>query len=117
VIAPTTIFDADLQCELNGRRVSVQTVGRTIIVEVPDVATGLKLAKLGPSRGSYRRSAHELKNMLDAAAFRVEVRLCGKPIVLIGENCGSSFWKLFGLPKLRLKPITFASNYLREQRR
>lgn len=114
--SPTIAFDADLKCELDGRKVSIRTTGRTIVVEVPDVATGLKLAKLGSLQGSYQRSAHKLKNMLDMASMSVHLRLRSKCVVMIGENCGTSFWKLFGFPKLGLKPWTLAVNYLRERR-
>ena len=106
----------ELQCELDGIEFSIKATDRSIVVDVPDVPTGLKLLTLGSHPGAYPGSVQRLKRLLDAAFMILEVRLCGQPIGLLGYNRGTAFWRLFGLPALSLNPVAIAVAYMREKR-
>ena len=99
---------ADLTCELDGRSVSIRSSGRQTVVEVPDVATGLELIRLGSPRGFFG-SLHRWKCLLDTASHRMEFRIRGRLIGRIGHLVGSQGWKIFGLPALTLKPLAIVS--------
>lgn len=111
---PRLEIKANLECELDGRKLSVRTIGRTLHVEVPDVATGMKLARLGSPRGAIRESVHRCKHFLDAAQMTVSLRRGNDSLGVIGFEKGSSFWRIVGLPALELKPLTIAKLYIRE---
>lgn len=110
-------IDADLRCELDVSPVSISTKGRTIVVEVLNVATAMQLMKLGSPLSSYRRAAHRLKRVLDDAAMNLEVRLQKTAIFAIGHNRSTVLWRLFGLPALKLNPVMIASEHSQERAR
>ena len=100
---------ADLQCEIDSSCVKIHSAGRQIIVEVPDVETGLKLLQLGLPRGSRRQRLHTLKRLLDTMALAIEIRVAGLPVLLMGHLTGSGIWRLVGLPVLSFKPVNAIS--------
>ena len=107
----TVEFSADLHCEIDSCPLTIRGADRTIVVEVPDVATGLKILRLGLPRGSRRRRLHTVKACLDDFATALEIRLAGKPIVTLGHNVGSRWWRLLGLPALSLRSIPWRLAY------
>lgn len=114
---PHLEIKANLECELDGRPLSVRTIGRTLFVEVPDVATGVKLARLGSPQGTIRQSVHRFKRFLDSAQMTLNLRIGNDSLGLIGFGRGNPFWQIFGLPALELRPLTIAKLYFRERRR
>lgn len=96
-------FSADLRCEMDSRPITIRTVGRTIVVEVPDVATGLKLLRLGLPRGSLRRRLHKIKYTLDFLHAGLEVRIAKRPVLSLGHAQGNQVWRFLGLPALNLR--------------
>ena len=100
---------ANLDCDLDGKEFSVRSAGRHTVVEVPDVATGLRLVQLGSSRGHFWRSLHKWKRLLDSTLHRVEFRVRGRTVGVIGHSVGSRGWRLLGFPTLALKPAVIAS--------
>lgn len=107
---------AHLDCEVDGKPFSVRSTGRQTVVEVPDVATGLRLVRLGSPRGYIWKSVHQWKHFLDSAFHRVELRIRGRTVGAIGHGVGSRGWKLLGLPTLALKPAVIASEFLHRSR-
>lgn len=101
-------FSADLRCEIDSSPLTIRSVGRTIVVEVPDVATGLKMFRLGLPRGSRRRRLHQIKHVLDQLRAAVEIRIASKPVLSIGYERGNSVWHLLGLPALSVRARTAA---------
>ena len=99
---------ADLRCELDGEAVSIRSSGRKTVVEVPDVATGLNLIRLGSPRGFFG-PLHQWKRLLDAASHVLELRIQGKTVGLVGHLEGSQGWRILGLPALTLKPLAIVS--------
>jgi hypothetical protein len=97
---------ADLDCELDSAPISIRSSGRKIVIEVPDVATGLKLYQLGLPKGSRRRHLHRLKSSLDVLLAVVELRIAGQTVLLIGHETGDRVWNYFGFPRLHLKAIS-----------
>ena len=100
---------ANLDCVADGKAFSVRSSGRRIVVEVPDVATGLQLVRLGSPQGSLCKSIHQWKHFLDSALHQLEVRVRGHIVVAIGHGVGSRVWTLFGLPRIVLKPVVIGS--------
>lgn len=96
-------FSADLRCELDSCPLTIRSVGSTIVVEVPDVATGLKIFQLGLPRRSRRRRLHQIKRVLDQLRAAVEIRIASKPVLSIGHKRGNSVWHLLGLPALTVR--------------
>ena len=91
-------ISADLRCEIDSRPFEIRSEDRTIVVEVPDVASGLKLLQLGLPRGSRRRRLNSLKRLLDRIGVIVEVRVTGDSIFEIGHDTGTRLWRVIGLP-------------------
>ena len=108
---------ADLRGEVDGKKFSIRSSGRQTVVEVPDVATGLRLVQLGSSRGDFRRSIRQLQRMLETTFHRVEIRIGSTPVASIGHGVGTRFWNLLGLPRLCLKPLALASQLLTRPKR
>ena len=77
---------ANLQCELDGQPVTVVAEARKIVVEVPDVATGLKILQLG----SLRDFARPL-SLLDSLEVTFEIRTSSTTLVAAGHEV-SSWW-------------------------
>ena len=96
---------ADLRCEIDSCPLTIRSEGRTIVVEVPDVASGLKVLQLSLPRGSRRRRLHAVKTVLDRLASVLEVRVAGRTCAQIGYHTGSRWWRLLGLPAISLSPI------------
>jgi hypothetical protein len=91
---------ADLECEVDSARVTIRSSGNTLIVEVPDVATGLKLLQLGSPGDSRRRRLHQVKKLLERLRARVDFRIAGTSILRIGDLRGGGMWKLLGFPSM-----------------
>ena len=106
---------ADLDCELDGKAVSIRSTGRKTVVEVPDVATGLKLVGLGSPRDFFGL-LHKLKRLLDAASHVLELRVRGKTIGRVGYLEGSQAWRILGLPALTLKPVAIVTETARRRK-
>ncbi len=102
-------FSADLQCEIDSCPLTIRSVDRTIVVEVPDVATGLKMLRLGLPRGKRLRRLHQIKFALDQLRAAVEIQIASKPVFSMGYKRGSKVWILFGLPALSLRARTAAA--------
>ena len=107
---------ADLECELDGTSVLVRSTGRKTVVEVPDLATGLKLIQLGSPRGFFK-GLHDIKRLMDEASHRLELRVQGKTIGQVGHLEGSRIWRFLGLPVFTLKPLAIATAVLRPRKR
>lgn len=110
-------FEIDLQCEFDNRHLSVVTVGRTIVVDLPNVATGLRILKLGSPRYSYRDVARQVDQWLLAACMTLDVRIAGKPLGTIGGHPPNSLWKAIGLPPMKLKPMQLLRQFVHGLRR
>ena len=100
---------ATLDCVVDGKAFSVRSTGRQTVVEVPDVATGLRLVRLGSPRGYFWKSVHHWKCFFDSAVHQVEFRVGGQTVGVIGYGVGSRVWNLLGLPKIALKPVVIGS--------
>lgn len=105
-----------LQCELDGGSLSILSAGRSIVVDISDMATGLQLLRLSSPQESGFRSLKSLKGLLDAAHMSLEVRLSEQTIVVLGYNRGTAFWRLFGFPALSLNLVAIAAAYIRDTR-
>ena len=64
---------ADLDCDLDGRNLSIRSSGNQTSVEVPDVATGLRLVRLGSPRGHFIPALHHWKRLLDVTTHRIDL--------------------------------------------
>ncbi|QDU47468.1 hypothetical protein Mal52_59990 [Symmachiella dynata] len=105
-----------LQCELDGSGFSMSFTGRSIVVNVSHMATGLKLLQLGLPPGSYLRSIRRLQKLLDSTCMNLEFRLREKPMGTVGHNQRTAWGKLFGLPALSLSLVAIAAACVRESR-
>ena len=95
-------LEADLRCELDDRPLSIRVADGTAVVEFPDVATALKLFRLGSPRGSYARRLRSIKTLLDLMQLQLELRLRSHPIIRLGWKTGNPVWRAFGLPPMHL---------------
>lgn len=98
---PLVIHGA-LECELDGACWSLSANDRHIIVELPDLTTGLKLLRLGRRRTAVRRTLIEAKRWLDGARQRLECRVAGRRVLLLGHEAGKRRWLLPGLPAMEV---------------
>lgn len=105
-------FEIDLQCEFEKRPLSVVTAGRTIVVDLPDVATGLRILKLGSPRYSYRDVARQVDQWLLAASMTLDVRVGGEYLGTIGGHPPNTLWKAIGLPPMKLKPMQLLRQFV-----
>jgi hypothetical protein len=94
---------AHLDCELDSVPFSIRSSDRKIVVELPDLATGIKLFHIGLPPGSRRRRLILLKRSLDQLILVVEVRIAGRKVFMVGHQTGSRLWNLLGLPRFTLK--------------
>ena len=95
----------DLEFELDGTAFSLRSNGRDFVLDVPDLATLLKVFRLGSPHYSYRRSLHRMKALLDFIARSLEVQINGRQVGRLGYQVGNGWWRLLGLPALTLKPV------------
>ena len=102
-------IDAHLDCDVDGKSFSVRSSGRRTVVEVPDMATVLRIVQLGSSRGNLRESIKRWKRLLDSTLHQVELQVRGRTVGALGYGVGSRMWRLFGLPQLALKAVAIVS--------
>ena len=93
-----------LSCEFDGSRLEIKASDRKVVVEVPDVATGLKLLQLGSSRGSYRATLRLVQQLVDRSNHSLEVTMRGKTMISLGHATANRWWRLIGLPPMDIKP-------------
>ena len=98
-----TEINACLDGSVDGKAFSVRSSGRQTIVEVPDVATGLRLMRLGSPRGFWK-PIHQWKRLLDSLSHEVELRIRGRTVGRMGHEIGNRGWALLGLPAMTVKP-------------
>ena len=110
-------IDASLRCEIDGISMSIVAAERNVVVEVPDVATGLKLFQLGSSRGSPRKLLRQLKQLLDRTSHSLELQIGGQTQFRIGYQTGNHWWRLFGLPAMSLEPALIRFLVMGDKRR
>ena len=108
-------IDAALDCEIDGRPFSIRTSGAQIMVEVPDVATGLKLLQLGSSWGLLRQRLRWLKQLLEQMQHSLQLNIGPHAVVAIGHRVGSPLWAILGLPPLDLRPLRLLAAYFRRK--
>ena len=90
---------ANLQCELDGQLVAVHSEAQKIVVEVPDVATGLKLLPLGSPR-DFERFSRVLQTV-DRLGLTVELRTGTYVLFAAGHNASSWLMCRLGIRHLR----------------
>ncbi len=108
---------ADLDCELDGVPIRLQSIGRHVTLGLPDLTTGLRLIRLGTRGSSLRTVVKRIKEILDSLHASLEVQVNGTPVAEIGNQVGTRWWLLLGLPKLRLKPVELIRVAARERRK
>ena len=106
---------ANLDCVVDGKSFSVRSTGRQTVVEVPDVATGLRLLRLGSPRGYFWGSVHRRNHLLDSAYHQAELQVRGRTVGSLGHGVGSRTRALLGLPNIKLKPIGITSAIVSRQ--
>ena len=108
VMTTSITLNADLQCELDGIPLSISAANRRIVVEVPDVATAMKMLRLGSPRGSYFSFLRRLKQQLDDMQIHLVVNSRRRTLVELGYQVGSRRWKMVGLPRMKLHLLSSA---------
>ena len=96
-----TIY-ANLNCELDGRTISIRCSRNVFTIDVSDVVSGFKLVRFG-SRGHTRHRIRQIKQFLNMIQSSLHLTVAGKAVGSIGYQEGSNWWSIVGLPKLNLK--------------
>ena len=97
---------ADLSIDANGNPVCVTAEGRHIRVEVPDLATGLDLVRLGSPRGFYLHRIRRFAETLNRLDLTLSLSVNGKSVARFGRGTGFSLLSLLGLGPTRIRPST-----------
>ncbi len=108
---PTSMFaiSADLNCELDDQTISIRGTDRRLVVEVPDVATGLKLLRLGSPRGTLlgrlRKATHFVEHLQVVMELKVADRVVGEI-----QPAGGNMWgKILGFKTLGIHPASLTA--------
>lgn len=93
-------FAADLRVDLDRGHAIVTAKQSDVIVEVPDVATGLRLCRSVLPRGLRRR----MLRVLTGLELRLAVKVRQRVVLHVGRS-QRGLLSLFGIPHVRLHPI------------
>ena len=110
---PSVEVMADLRCELDGRPVIIFTEGDAIVVEVERIGDVVRLLRLLGAGESLRKHAKRLATLLNDFDLKIESRVSGRVVGLIGFDVESYFWRLLGVPNVQLKPLAIVANAVR----
>ena len=91
---------ADLQLEFAGRRAQIVVRRRDVVVEVPDVATGLVFFRSVLPRGLRGRAARTFPTL----GFSFQLRVRGRSVLEAAQG-KSGFLAWLGLPHVRVHPV------------
>ena len=93
--------NADVVVETNSQRLRVTARGHEIRVEVPDLATGLKLLQAGSPRGSSFRGVKNLALLLERIRLTLTLCIEQTPLVQLGHGVNVPLLAPIGLNRLR----------------
>ena len=116
IVQQPLVIEGSLRCELDGVPWSLGASNQRIVVDVPNVATGLKLLRLGPARRTWRRRLGEAKQFLDQTSHRLECRIGGRRVLVLGHQVGRRWWRLAGLPAMQIDFTALLSSLRRRAR-
>jgi hypothetical protein len=107
---------ADLNIDANGKPVRVSAEGNHICVEVPDLATGLDLFRLGSPRGFGVHRLRAMADSLDQRRLHLTMNVRGRQLARIGHRTSGLWLKLLGLKRCQIRPWSLLQSILRRDR-
>ena len=110
---------AELDCEIDGHAFQIRSYNRRIVIEAPDVTTGLKLCRLGLAqflRRQGRAQMRKIARLCDQARYSIELHIGIHSVGAVGYRVSSQLWHLLGLPALTLRPNRLVAAYISERR-
>ena len=96
---------ADIDIDADGRAVSVRATGRQIQVEVPDLATGLELFRLGSPRGLSFRGSRAIVKCLAKMGLQLSLSVGGVSVATAGQGVRGVPLSPIGLSKCYIHPF------------
>ena len=91
-------IDANLDCEIEGKKIRLRTKGHTLSVEVPDVATAVRLYRLSSPRGSHLKKLRKFNRAIVGSAMQVELFVGSKKMLSLGKDEQSLILQMMLLP-------------------
>jgi len=109
-------IDADLECEYEGHAFSIKAANGTVVVEVSDLITGIRLIRKFSRQSGSRFDPSQLSVWLELLHSTLEFRVDGICVATAGGGSGSYLGYLIGFDRMRLQPIAVLRSALRGRR-
>lgn len=91
------LVNADLHCSFGEKPVSIRGENNHLKVEVPDVATAIRLARVASPRGFFSQQHRKLLSLLARMGVLVEFQVRGRTIAAAG-HLAEGHLRLPGVP-------------------
>ena len=105
MISRKLMIDADINCQIDGEEVRVRTDGHTLRVEVPDVATAVRLYRLSSPRGFHFGTFCKIQRLITHAAIRIELATSSGTLLTLRPRGSSSLGWLRSMPTFSLSAV------------
>lgn len=102
---PAKNLEASLDCQLDGRRVSVAASHGVIVVDVETLAAAKEMIRICRVLGSIRSAITHTNRALTTISHRLEIHVGGATIVAMGHGTNSGVLRLAGLRQIRFWPL------------
>lgn len=109
-------IDADLKCEYEGHAFSIRAANGTIVVEVSDLITGIRLIRKFSRQNGSQFAPSQLNVWLELLDSTLEFRVDGICVANAGGESGSYLGYLIGFDRVRLQPLAVLRSALRGRR-
>ena len=108
-------LSADLQCEFDGKPFSLTASGRQIVVDVPDLASCIKIVRNRPARHQIRHDLARLNSFLNDLQITLELRINGNCVAITGFKMDAPLESLLGFKRLKLYPLAIFKSAIRRR--
>ena len=98
-------LEASLECELDGRPISIEARRGVIVVRTEDTQTARVIIKTLRGCGSLRPTLNRVIDTLLATSQRLELHVDNVVVASMGQGIGSGLLSLVGIRNVRIWPF------------
>ncbi len=107
-------LDSNLDCEIDGNRLSISASENLIVLDIPNITAGLKMLRSLPQIPQVRLAS--VDRLFDLLPLELEVRIKGKVVLALGQRESGYLLRLLGFRRLRVQPLALLVESARRTR-
>lgn len=107
-------INAALNCELNGRKFIVRSSDQRVLVDVPDVQTGVSLLRDGNLKFSNATLLRTVSAVCRRTSTTIELRTANEKLCAVGPDSSVWWLRIWGMSNVFISPRFLLFNLRRQ---